>query len=214
MLMFVTRTLKQIQETFDKSVDRRTGAVDSLTFVNPKYEPKRSPPAQGKRARAPPVTDLPEVRAALKRTDDPTIDLNTRDVMRHAPPSQNALTATEMMEALLQSARGALSYIAWSYTDLYAQMRAWDGTWAGLFQHWALVWRAMVTAAITYGLYQTGPVLETVWFGLLWLLEEAWLAVRWIGEELYVLWHDMVGLLIPNDPSVQGALDHKQRLGY
>lgn len=67
---------------------------------------------------------------------------------------------------LLQSAFtgiiDVLKYIGWNYVDFIDQIHAWDGTWTGLLTHSALLWRTAITALITVGLLQAGPLLLAI----------------------------------------------------
>lgn len=106
-------------------------------------------------------------------------------------------------EKLFEALWKAGGYILWTYQDLVDQFRAWDGTLYGLITHMGLLWRAGVTALVTWGLFESAPILEML-FGLLMELGRVLLdlvswatgATEFVFHWLGVLWDDTVGRLI------------------
>lgn len=106
-------------------------------------------------------------------------------------------------EKLFEALWKAGGYVLWTYQDFADQFRAWDGTWYGLITHMGLLWRAGVTALVTWGLWQSSGILEML-FGLLTELGRVLLdlvswgtgATEFLFHWLGVLWDDTVGRLI------------------
>lgn len=106
-------------------------------------------------------------------------------------------------EKLFEALWKAGGYVLWTYQDLADQFRQWDGTWYGLITHMGLLWRAGVTALVTWGLWQSAGILEML-FGLLTELGRVLLdlvswatgATEFVFHWLGVLWNDTVGRLI------------------
>lgn len=67
-----------------------------------------------------------------------------------------------LLETAFGAVVGGVKYIGWNYVDFFDQIRSWDGTWWGLVQHSALLWRTLVTVLLTAGLIQVGPLLLAV----------------------------------------------------
>ena len=105
----------------------------------------------------------------------------------------------QFLGQLLDGLKRALGYVIWNYIDFAEQFRRWDGTLWGLVHGTQLLWRSLVTVALTVGLFELGPLLEAlaVWARILMdLVRTAFqLTVEAVEMVWYVLgrvWDDLV----------------------
>lgn len=98
--------------------------------------------------------------------------------------------------------KGFGSYVVWNYQDFVEQFRTWNGTWTGLLEHTALVWRMFVTAVITIGIIELSPILASLWTILGELVEVLLTIFRWatgVTMEAFhlmgILWDDVVSIV-------------------
>ena len=68
----------------------------------------------------------------------------------------------QFLGQLVDALKKAVGYVIWNYIDFAEQFRRWDGTLWGLVHGTHLLWRSLVTAAITVGLFEMGPLLEAL----------------------------------------------------
>ena len=68
----------------------------------------------------------------------------------------------QFLGQLLEGLKKAVGYVIWNYIDFAEQYRRWDGTLWGLVHGTKLLWRALVTVALTLGLLELGPLLEAL----------------------------------------------------
>lgn len=68
----------------------------------------------------------------------------------------------QLLGQLIEGLKTAVGYILWNYIDFGEQFRRWDGTLWGLVHGTHLLWRSLVTVAITLGLLELGPLLEAL----------------------------------------------------
>lgn len=98
--------------------------------------------------------------------------------------------------------KGFGSYVVWNYQDFVEQFRTWNGTWTGLLEHTALIWRMFVTAVLTIGIIELSPILASLWTILGELVEVLLTIFRWatgVSMEAFhlmgVLWDDVVSIV-------------------
>ena len=63
---------------------------------------------------------------------------------------------------LVDALKNTVGYVLWNYIDFGEQFRRWDGTLWGLVHGTQLLWRSLVTVAITIGLFELGPLFEAM----------------------------------------------------
>lgn len=80
---------------------------------------------------------------------------NTWDSWRHTVTEH----PMQLIGLLFDGLKRVVGYVVWNYVDFAAQFKLWDGTLWGLMKHTELLWRSLVTAVITFGLFEIGPLL-------------------------------------------------------
>lgn len=110
---------------------------------------------------------------------------------------QNPWTIPEELFRILGNVGG---YVVWTYADFVEKFKAWNGTWWGLVTNLDFLWRAGVTALVTWGLWQSSDILGMLWellivLGriLLDLISWATGATEFVFHWLGVLWNDTIG---------------------
>lgn len=152
--------------------------------------------------------NIPSVHNVVHNVEGPTFTAQgeVRDAVLH-PMRHLGYTLTNhpvvFAENLWQATKQGMGWVVYQYSDFFKQLQGWDGSWIGFTRTAGLFWRGLIVAALTVGMVEIAPLLNSLatWVrlvfdfirGALGLVGDAVDELWWL---LTRLWNDITGLVV------------------